>query len=191
MNKSGSIDLKSIEKSIKYILEAIGEDINREGLRETPKRMALMYQEIFAGLHKDPKDYLEVFYEADHDELVLVKDIPFYSMCEHHLLPFHGKAHIAYIPKEGRVTGLSKLSQVLEIIAARPQLQERITKEVADTVMEALNPYGVAVIIEAEHLCISMRGIKQTGTKAVTSAMRGIFRKDAASRLELMSLIYQ
>lgn len=188
---SKPMDLKKIEENVQGILEAIGEDINREGIQETPKRIALMYQEIFSGLNKDPKDYLEFFYETDHDELVLVKDIPLYSMCEHHFLPFIGKAHVAYIPKEGRVTGLSKLAKVVEIIASRPQLQERITKEVADTIMEVLNPYGVAVIIEAEHMCISMRGIRQPGTKTVTSAMRGVFRKDAASRSELMSLIFQ
>ncbi|NMA01471.1 MAG: GTP cyclohydrolase I FolE [Clostridia bacterium] len=184
------IDLKKIEENVQGILEAIGEDVQREGLQETPRRIALMYQEIFSGLNQDPKDYLEIFYEADHDELVIVKDIPLYSMCEHHFLPFIGKAHIAYIPKEGRVTGLSKLAKVVEVIASRPQLQERITKEVADTIMEVLHPYGVGVIIEAEHMCISMRGIKQPGTKTVTSAMRGIFRKDAASRSELLSLIY-
>ena len=184
------IDLKKIEENVQGILEAIGEDVQREGLQATPRRIALMYQEIFSGLNQDPKDYLEIFYETDHDELVIVKDIPLYSMCEHHFLPFIGKAHIAYIPKEGRVTGLSKLAKVVEVIASRPQLQERITKEVADTIMEVLHPYGVGVIIEAEHMCISMRGIKQPGTKTVTSAMRGIFRKDAASRSELLSLIY-
>ena len=182
------IDKDRIIRAMREILEAIGEDPDREGLRETPERVAKMYEEIFFGLHEDPKDQLKTFDEA-HDELVLVKDIPFYSMCEHHLVPFFGKAHVAYIPKENRVVGISKLARVVEVTAARPQLQERITSVVADTIMDFLKPYGVAVVIEAEHMCMTMRGVRKPGSKTVTSAMRGIFRKKDASRAEIMSLI--
>jgi len=184
------IDLEKISRAVRDILEAIGENPNREGLKKTPERIAKMYEELLFGIDKDPKDYIDIFYEGEHDELVLVKDIPFHSLCEHHFLPFVGKAHVAYIPKDGRVTGLSKLAKVVEIVAARPQLQERITKVVADTIMDVLKPYGVAVIIEAEHMCMSIRGIKKTGSKTVTSAMRGIFRKDPSSRAEVMTLIF-
>lgn len=183
------MDLKKIESAVKDILEAIGEDPQREGLRETPSRIAKMYEDIFFGIGKNPEDYLDVFTEEEHEELVLVKDIPFYSICEHHFLPFYGKAHVAYIPKDGRITGFSKLVQVIDVIAARPQLQERIVKEVADTLMEALKPHGAAIVIEAEQMCMSMRGIKRPGSITVTSAMRGAFMNNSALRQEFLSLI--
>ncbi len=183
------MDLIKIENAVKDIIEAIGENPNREGLHLTPSRIALMYQEIFSGINKNPEDYIEVFKEEHHEELVLVKDIPFYSICEHHFLPFYGKAHIAYIPKEGRITGFSKLVQVIEVISSRPQLQERIVKETADTIMNVLNPHGVAVVIEAEQMCMSMRGIKKPGSITVTSAMRGAFMNSPALRQEFLSLI--
>src|SRR3989344_2589262 len=182
---------KKIEKAIKDILEAIGEDVNRDGLKDTPKRVAAMYAELFAGLGKDPAKELTIFQEGVHEEMVLVKDIPFYSMCEHHLVPFAGKAHVAYIPKKGRVTGLSKLVRVLEGYAKRPQVQEKLTSQVADTNIEKLDPHGVLVVIEAEHLCMSMRGVKKPGTLTVTSAVRGVFRKDAKVRSEALALIRQ
>lgn len=183
------MDTQRIAAAVKEILLAIGENPEREGLIQTPERIAGMYKEIFSGIGVDPESVIEVFKEEKHEELVLVKDIPFYSICEHHFLPFYGKAHIAYIPKAGRITGFSKLVQVLEVIAARPQLQERIVKEVADTIMKVLAPHGVAVVIEAEQMCMSMRGIKKPGSITVTSAMRGAFRKDAALREEFLSLI--
>ena len=183
------MDINKIENAVKDILVAIGENPEREGLKQTPTRIAAMYKEIFYGINKNPEDYIEVFKEEKHEELVLVKDIPFYSICEHHFLPFYGKAHIAYIPKEGRITGFSKLVQVMEVISARPQLQERIVKEVADTLMKALSPHGVAVVIEAEQMCMSIRGIKKPGSVTVTSAMRGAFMKSSALRQEFLSLI--
>ncbi|NPV44879.1 MAG: GTP cyclohydrolase I FolE, partial [Firmicutes bacterium] len=178
-----------IQIAVKMILEAVGEDTEREGLRDTPLRVAKMYSELFSGLHRDPKDELEVYFNEDHEEMVLVRDIPFYSMCEHHLLPFMGRAHVAYIPRNGRLTGLSKLARVVETVSKRPQLQERITSEIADTIMEVLNPHGVAVVIEAEHMCMSMRGVRKPGAITVTSAVRGIFRTNEASRAEVLSLI--
>ncbi len=183
------MDLQKIENAFKDILIAIGENPDREGLQLTPSRVATMYQEIFSGINKNPEEYIEVFKEEHHEELVLVKDIPFYSICEHHFLPFYGKAHVAYIPKEGKITGFSKLVQVIEIIAARPQLQERIVKETADTIMKVLNPHGVAVVIEADQMCMSMRGIKKPGAITVTSAMRGAFINSPALRQEFLSLI--
>ncbi|MFA4884155.1 MAG: GTP cyclohydrolase I FolE [Candidatus Margulisiibacteriota bacterium] len=183
------INQKKIEKAVKDILIAIGEDLNREGLKETPKRVAEMYADLFSGLHKDPSKELTTFKQGEHEEMVIVKDIPFYSICEHHLVPFVGKAHVAYIPRSGRVTGLSKLVRVVEGYAKRPQVQERLTSEVADTIMEKLAPHGVLVVIEAEHLCMSMRGVKKPGTTAVTSAVRGVFRKDAKVRSEALALI--
>lgn len=183
------MDLEKIENAFKDILIAIGENPQREGLQLTPSRVAKMYQEIFSGIDKNPEDVIDVFKEEHHEELVLVKDIPFYSMCEHHFLPFYGKAHIAYIPKEGRITGFSKLVQVIEVIAARPQLQERIVKETADTIMKVLTPHGVAVVIEADQMCMSMRGIKKPGATTVTSAMRGAFINSPALRQEFLSLI--
>lgn len=183
------MDLQKIEHAFRDILIAIGENPDREGLQLTPSRVATMYKEIFSGINKNPEDYIDVFKEEHHEELVLVKDIPFYSICEHHFLPFYGKAHIAYIPKDGRITGFSKLVQVIEIISARPQLQERIVKETADTLMKVLTPHGVAVVIEADQMCMSMRGIKKPGAITVTSAMRGAFINSPALRQEFLSLI--
>lgn len=182
-------DAIKIEQAVRMILEAIGEDPDREGLKETPQRVARMYEEVFSGLHEDPLDHLEKLFTEQHEEMVLVKDIPVYSMCEHHLVPFFGKAHVAYIPKNGQVTGLSKLARVVEGYARRPQLQERLTTQIADGIMEKLNPYGVVVVIEAEHMCMSMRGIRKPGAKTVTSAVRGLFKKNATSRAEAFSLI--
>ncbi|GIN21051.1 MAG TPA: GTP cyclohydrolase I FolE [Bacillus bacterium] len=187
----GKFDRKQIEEAVRMILEAIGEDPNREGLLDTPKRVAKMYEEVFAGINIDPEQYFETIFGEDHEELVLVKDIPFYSLCEHHLVPFFGKAHVAYIPRNGRVTGLSKLARAVEAVARRPQLQERITSTVADAIMKKLEPHGVMVIIEAEHMCMTMRGVKKPGSKTVTSAVRGIFLKDNQSRNEVLSLIKQ
>lgn len=183
------MDQQKIIKAVEQIIEAIGEAPEREGLKNTPQRVASMYAEIFRGLKEDPKKYLEVQFDEDHDEMILLKNISFYSMCEHHLLPFIGNAHIAYIPKGGRVVGLSALAQAVNIYAARPQIQERLTSQIADVLVECLQPDGVAVVIEAEHLCMSMRGIKKPGTTAVTSAVRGLFRKDAKTRGEFFSLI--
>lgn len=183
------VDHRKIEEAVRMILEAVGEDPNREGLLDTPKRVARMYEEIFSGLNKDPKDQFSVVFSEDHEELVLVKDIPFFSTCEHHLVPFFGKAHIGYIPRGGRVTGLSKLARAVETVARRPQLQERITSTVADSIVESLDPYGVIVVIEAEHMCMTMRGVKKPGSKTVTSAVRGVFAEDSVARAEAMSLI--
>ncbi len=180
---------KKIEKLIREFLEAIGENPNRKGLVNTPRRVAEMCTEIFAGIKKNPRTVLSVIHAEKHDEMVLLKNIPFYSVCEHHLLPVLGKVHIAYIPAGGRVTGLSKLARVVDIISQRLQLQERMTKEIADTVMEVLKPSGVGVIIEARHLCLEMRGIKKPETVAVTSAVRGIFRKDVRTREEFLKLV--
>lgn len=184
------MDKPRIEAAVKEILFAIGEDPNREGLIDTPKRIAKMYEEIFAGLTEDPCEHLKVnFTEENHEELVLVKDIPFYSVCEHHFVPFFGKAHIGYIPKGGRLTGLSKIARVLDTVAKRPQLQERITSTIADTLQDVLDPQGVIVVVEAEHMCMTMRGIKKPGSRTITSAVRGIFKTDAKARAEAMSLI--
>lgn len=184
------VDHEKIKRAVRDILEAIGEDPDREGLIDTPKRIAKMYEEIFVGLHQDSKDHLQIFFqEEEHEELVLVKDISFYSVCEHHLVPFFGKAHVAYLPKGGKLTGLSKLARVVETEAKKPQLQERITKNVANAIMDALSPYGVVVVIEAEHMCMTMRGVKKPGSKTITSAVRGIFETDALARAEVMSLI--
>ena len=184
------MDKDKIKKAVRDILEAIGEDPDREGLVDTPKRIANMFEEIFAGLHQDPREQLQIFFqEENHEEMVIVKDISFYSVCEHHLVPFFGKAHVAYIPKGGKLTGLSKLARVVETAARRPQLQERIAKTIADSIVEVLEPYGVVVILEAEHMCMTMRGIKKPGSKTITSAVRGIFEKDVAARAEAMSLI--
>ncbi|OGC05048.1 GTP cyclohydrolase I FolE [candidate division WOR-1 bacterium RIFOXYA12_FULL_43_27] len=183
------INQSKIEKAVKEILLAIGENPNRTGLKDTPKRVARMYAELFSGLSKDPAKEISVFHEEDHEEMVMVKDIPFYSMCEHHLVPFIGRAHVAYIPTTGRVTGLSKLVRVVEAYAKRPQVQERLTSQIANTLMEKLKPRGVLVIIEAEHLCMSMRGVKKPGTFTITSAVRGVFQKNAKTRQEALSLI--
>lgn len=184
------VDKDRIEKAVREILFAIGEDPDREGLADTPRRLAKMYEEVFSGLDDDPEKGLEVYFQDEnYDELVLVKDIPFYSMCEHHLVPFFGKAHVAYIPKNGKLTGLSKLARVVEAVAKRPQLQERITAGVADIIMKKLEPYGVIVVIEAEHMCMTMRGVKKPGSKTITSAVRGLFKSDSKARAEVMSMI--
>jgi GTP cyclohydrolase I len=183
------VNRAQIEEAVRLILEAIGEDPNREGLLDTPKRVARMYEEVFSGLNEQPQKHLETIFSEDHEELVLVKDIPFYSMCEHHLVPFYGNAHVAYIPRNGRVTGLSKLARTIETVAKRPQLQERITSTVADTIKESLEPHGVMVVLEAEHMCMTMRGVKKPGAKTVTSAVRGVFLKDSTARAEVLSLI--
>jgi GTP cyclohydrolase I len=183
------MDKVKIKKAVKDIIKAIGEDPNREGLKDTPDRVARMYEEIFEGIAKDPKKELKVVYNEEHDEMVLLKDIPFYSMCEHHLLPFTGKAHVAYIPDNNRIVGLSKLARLVDTISKRPQVQERLTGQIADILMKALKPKGVFVVIEAEHLCMTMRGIKKAGSCMVTSAVRGLFRKNLNSRNEALSLI--
>jgi GTP cyclohydrolase IA len=186
-----SVDKNKIEEGVKLILEGIGEDVEREGLIGTPKRVADMYEEIFSGIGKNPSEVLGPMFDENHDEIILVKDIPFYSTCEHHLVPFVGKAHIAYAPnKTGKIIGLSKLTRVLEIVARRPQVQERLTTIVADSIMEKLEPRGVIVIVEAEHLCMSIRGVKKPNTITVTSAIRGLFKENPASRSEVLSLIY-
>jgi len=182
-------DLQKIEVAVNMILEAIGEDPDREGLLETPKRVAKMYAEVFEGMGKDPREYFKTVFHENHDEVVLVKDIPFHSMCEHHLVPFFGLAHVAYIPRDGVVAGLSKLARAVETTAKRPQLQERITSTVADVMMEMLNPYGVYVVIEAEHMCMTMRGIKKPGSKTVTTVARGVYEHDEVKRAEILSLI--
>ena len=182
------IDQDKIKRAVHDILVAIGEDPSREGIKETPRRIAEMYAEVFSGMKEDPRDVLSVGFEEGHNEMVILKDIPFYSMCEHHLLPFYGMVHIGYIPK-GRVVGASKLGRVVEILARRPQLQERLTTQIADTIVEALQPQGVAVVIEAEHMCMTMRGVKKPGSNIVTSAMRGSFRTRAVTRAEFLSLI--
>lgn len=178
-----------IEKAIRDILEAIGEDPKRRDLLDTPRRVAEMYEEIFAGIQQDPKEELEVILDQKHHEIILLKDMPLYSLCEHHLLPFVGKAHIAYIPKNGRVTGLSKLARVVDILSRRPQVQERLTSQIAEIIMSKLKPLGVMVVIEAEHLCMSMRGVKKPGTLTVTSAVRGIFKENEKTRSETLALI--
>lgn len=187
--KAQKVDLDKIEKAVSMILEAVGEDVNREGLKDTPKRVAKMYAEVFSGLKEDPKEYFKTVFHEGHEELVLVKDIPFYSMCEHHLVPFFGKAHIAYIPRDGIVTGLSKLARAVETVAKRPQLQERITSTIADSLMETLNPHGVYVMIEAEHMCMTMRGIKKPGSKTVTAVSRGVLETDDIKRSEVITYI--
>ncbi len=182
------IDKKRIENAVREILLAIGEDPDREGLKETPRRVADMYAEVFSGLENDPERHIKTF-STGHEEMIIVKDIPLYSMCEHHLLPFVGKAHVAYIPSDGRVAGLSKIARIVEDFARRPQLQERLTGQIADFIMEKFNAMGVAVIIEAEHLCMTMRGVRAAGSSTRTSALRGTFRSDAKTRSEVMTLL--
>ncbi|MHB0856185.1 MAG: GTP cyclohydrolase I FolE [Anaerolineae bacterium] len=182
--------MERISKAVVEILLAIGEDPNREGLKRTPARVAEMYSEIFCGIHREPAEVLQVGFEENHQEMVILKDIPFYSMCEHHLLPFHGTAHIGYIPS-GRVVGISKIARVVEVLARRPQLQERLTSQVADAIMANVKPIGVGVVIEAEHLCMTMRGIRKPGSRVVTSANRGIFLSRRETRSEFLSLIGQ
>ena len=183
-------DKAKIEAAVISIIKAIGENPEREGLVDTPRRIAEMYAELFMGMGKNPKEELVVGFEVGHREMIVVRDIPFYSMCEHHLLPFYGVAHVGYIPNaDGRVVGLSKLARVVEVVSSRPQLQERMTTEIADAIMEGLKPDGVGVIIQAEHLCMMMRGIKKPGSAIITSALRGTFRRKAKTRAEFFSLI--
>jgi GTP cyclohydrolase I len=183
------IDTARIEKAMAEIIEALGEDPTREGLLETPQRVARFYAEVFGGIHADPGDEVDAFFGEEHyQEIVMVRQIPFYSMCEHHFVPFHGEAHVAYMPR-GRVTGLSKLARLVDGFARRPQMQERLTAQVADCLDDRLNPLGVMVVVEAEHLCMSMRGVKKPGAKTVTSAVRGIMEANPATRAEAMSLL--
>ena len=184
-----NMDLPKIEEAVSMILEAIGEDTGREGLQETPKRVARMYAEIFSGLHRDISQDVKVFTEPGNDEMILIGDIPFYSMCEHHLLPFHGKAHVVYIPRAGKILGLSKVARIVDTLSRKPQVQERLTSEIADSIIEAVDASAVCVVIEAEHLCMTMRGIRKPGSKTVTSAMRGGCRTDARTRNEALALI--
>lgn len=184
------IDTGRIEKAVKEIIEALGEDPDREGLLETPERVARFYAEVFDGINKDPGDVIDAFFGEEHyQEIVMVREIPFYSMCEHHFVPFHGQAHVAYMP-QGRVTGLSKLARLVEGYARRPQMQERLTAQVADCLNDRLDPLGVLVVIEAEHLCMSMRGVRKPGARTVTSAVRGVMETNAATRSEAMSLLF-
>jgi len=184
------IDKDRIEEAMRSVLDAIGEDPDRDGLIRTPERVAEMYEEIFWGLSRDPIDELDVVFDAEHDEMIMVRDISMYSICEHHLVPFIGVAHVAYIPNdEGQITGLSKLARAVDVLAKRPQVQERLTTQIADAIEEALQPRGVLVVIEAEHLCMSMRGVRKPGSQTVTSAVRGIFRENNATRAEAMNLI--
>lgn len=184
------MDRAKIERAVRMIIEAIGDDPGREGVQDTPARVAEMYEEIFAGIGRDPQELISAVRGAEHDEMIMVKDIPLYSVCEHHLLPWVGKAHVAYIPsKDGRITGLSKIARVVDLCAKRLQVQERLTTEIADAIERALEPRGVFVVIEAEHLCMTMRGVRKPGSRTVTSAVRGLFRSDARTRQEAMNLI--
>jgi GTP cyclohydrolase IA len=186
-----AVDLPRIERAVREILLAIGEDPDRDGLVDTPSRVARMYAEQFAGMRQQPEDVLTRIFDSEHDEIVLVRDIDMYSMCEHHLVPFFGKAHIGYIPNsKGEITGLSKLARLVDVYARRPQVQERMTYQIADALMRILDPLGVIVVLEAEHLCMSMRGVRKPGAKTVTSAVRGIFRDQTRTRAEAMSLLF-
>ncbi|MBK9341749.1 MAG: GTP cyclohydrolase I FolE [Dehalococcoidia bacterium] len=178
-----------MQSAVIEMLSAIGDDPAREGLQDTPRRISEMYAEIFEGLWNDPRDYLKVVFQVAHDEMVILRNIPFYSMCEHHFLPFHGEAHVGYIP-DGKVVGISKLARVVEGFARRPQIQEQLTSQIAEAIMEVLKPDGVAVVIEAEHLCMTMRGVKKPGSRMVTSAMRGNFKQSAVTRAEFLSLVH-
>ena len=190
MHGGTQIDLDRIAAAVREILEAIGEDPDRDGLVRTPLRIAKMYEEIFAGMREDPSHHLTVTFEAEHDEMVMVRDIPLHSMCEHHLIPFAGRAHVAYIPDaDGRITGLSKIARLVDGFAKRPQVQERLTTQIADALVEVLSPSGVLVLIEAEHFCMSMRGVKKPGSLTITNAVRGLFKSNPATRAEAMSLI--
>ena len=192
MTTGRGVDHARIEKAVREILVAIGEDPERDGLVDTPARVARMYAEICGGLHEDPDQHLSVTFDAGHDEMVMVRDIPLYSVCEHHLIPFIGKAHVAYIPgADGRITGLSKLARLADSYARRPQVQERLTAQIADEIERTLEPRGVLVVIEAEHLCMSMRGVRKPGSTTVTSAVRGLFRENAATRAEAMEFIHR
>ena len=184
------IDLARIEKAVREILEAIGEDPDRDGLQDTPERVARMYAEICSGIHEEPGEHLTVTFEASHDEMVLVRDIPIYSLCEHHMVPFIGHAHVAYIPgKEGRITGLSKIARLVEGFSRRLQVQEKLTVQIADAMEATLEPRGVLVVVDAEHLCMSMRGVRKSGSSTVTSAVRGLFRENIATRDEAMRFL--
>jgi GTP cyclohydrolase I len=183
------VDSERIKRAVVEIFEAIGEDPSRDGLRDTPRRIAGMYAEVFSGLRVNPTDYLQVGFEVAHDEMVILRQIPFYSMCEHHFLPFHGEAHVGYVP-DGRVVGISKLARTVEAFARRPQIQEVLTTQIAEAIMEHLQPDGVAVVIEAEHLCMTMRGVQKPGSRMVTSAMRGMFRKSSVTRAEFLALVH-
>ena len=185
---AAAVDQERVARAVREILEAIGEDPTREGLVETPRRIAEMYEELFAGLHQDPREVLTTGFQESHREMVILKNIPFYSLCEHHFLPFHGRAHVGYVP-EGRIAGASKIARAVDILARRPQLQERLTGQIADAIMEGLSPDGVAVVIEAEHLCMTMRGVQKPGTTLVTSAIRGGFRRRAVTRSEFLALV--
>jgi GTP cyclohydrolase IA len=188
---STDFDGARIEAAVREVLEAVGEDPDRDGLQRTPARVANMYGELFAGLHQDPDDVLDVLFDAGHDEMIMVRDIPLYSVCEHHLLPFIGHAHVAYIPNErGCITGLSKLARVVDVLAHRPQVQERLTTQIADCIENVLEPRGVLIVIEAEHLCMTMRGVNKPGSHTITSAVRGIFRDNESTRAEAMGLIH-
>jgi len=187
-NAKAKVDVKTIERAVREILAAIGEDPDREGLRDTPGRVARMYQELFGGMFEDPAAHLVVHFTEQYDEMVVLRDIPFYSMCEHHLLPFMGKAHVAYLPR-GKVVGVSKLARVVETCARRPQVQERLTSQIADLLMEKLEAKGAAVIIEAEHTCMTIRGARKPGSLMVTSAMRGLFKSNLATRTEAINLL--
>ncbi len=184
-----SINKKKVETAVKLFLEAIGEDVKRQGIVDTPRRIANMCDEILAGMTKKADKELEVIFTKEHDEIILVKDIPFYSLCEHHLLPFFGKAHLAYIPSGHKITGLSKLARVVDLLSKKLQIQENLTTEIADLVMKKLKPKGVMVVIEAEHLCMSMRGVRKPGALTITSAVRGVFRKSEKTRSETLFLI--
>ena len=185
---TAGIDQERIAAAVREIIDAVGEDADREGLQETPRRIAKLYAEMFSGLAEDPRDVLSRTFEESHKEMVILKNIPFYSLCEHHFLPFHGQAHVGYVP-EGRIVGVSKLARAVDILARRPQMQERLTGQVADAIMEGLQPDGVAVVIEAEHLCLTMRGAQKPGTVMVTSAIRGGFRRRGVTRSEFLSLV--
>ena len=192
MSDDFEVDLGRIEAAVREILEAIGEDVDRDGLRETPARVARMYAEVCSGIHEEPADHLVSTFDVEHDEMVMVRDIPLYSLCEHHLLPFIGRAHVAYIPqKGGMVTGLSKLVRLVDGYSKRPQVQERLTSQVASAIQRTLDPQGTLVVIEAEHLCMSMRGVAKPGSTTVTSAVHGVFRAEVSTRLEAMRFIEQ
>jgi GTP cyclohydrolase IA len=185
------VDHARVERAVRELLAAVGEDPDREGLVDTPRRVASMYEELFAGLHADPSHHLNVTFAAEHDEIVMVRDIPFASVCEHHLVPFIGRAHVAYIPgQDGRITGLSKLARLVDGYARRLQVQERMTTQIADSIESVLDPRGVLVVVEAEHLCMSMRGVKKPGTLTVTSAVRGLFRTTSSTRAEAMQFVH-
>ena len=183
-----TVDQAAVRDAVLRIIEAIGEDPTREGLLDTPRRIAEMYGELFSGLRQDPREVLSAGFQESHREMVILKDIPFYSLCEHHFLPFHGRAHVGYVPN-GRIVGASKIARAVDILARRPQMQERLTGQIADAIVEGLSPDGVAVVIQAEHLCMTMRGVQKAGTTLITSAIRGAFRRRAVTRSEFLALV--